>query len=122
MAVGEWQQTAFAYAASNGTVQALGEPMAGGYSSSGIPQGQTFHIRNGGSAKLPDVGKSLDKQFGRFLRQRRGDASYAVFARQLGISASTLFRLETGEQSVTLGKMGDILKRLKAGVRDVFPE
>ncbi|MEQ2005707.1 MAG: helix-turn-helix transcriptional regulator [Limisphaerales bacterium] len=68
------------------------------------------------------MGKSLDKQFGRFLRQRRGAASYAVFARQLGISASTLFRLETGEQSVTLGKMGDILKRLKAGVRDVFPE
>lgn len=67
------------------------------------------------------MGKSLDKQFGRFLRQRRGDASYAVFARQLGISASTLYRLETGEQSVTLGKMGEILVRLKADVRDVFP-
>ena len=67
------------------------------------------------------MGKSLDKQFGRFLRQRRGDASYAVFARQLGISASTLYRLESGEQSVTLGKLEEILKRLKAGVRDVFP-
>lgn len=67
------------------------------------------------------MGKSLDKQFGRFLRERRGDISYAVFARQLGISASTLYRLETGEQSVTLGKMGDILKKLKAGIRDVFP-
>lgn len=67
------------------------------------------------------MGKSLDKQFGRFLRQKRDAASYAVFARQLGISASTLYRLETGEQSVTLGKMEDILKRLKAGVRDVFP-
>ena len=68
------------------------------------------------------MGKRLEKQFGRFLRQRRGAASYAVFARQLGISASTLYRLETGEQSATLGKMGDILTRLKAGVRDVFPE
>ena len=67
------------------------------------------------------MGKRLEKQFGRFLRQRRGDASYAVFARQLGISASTLYRLETGEQSVTLGKLEDILKRLKASVRDVFP-
>ena len=55
------------------------------------------------------MGKSLDKQFGRFLRQKRGAASYAVFARQLGISASTLYRLETGEQSVTLGKLEDIL-------------
>ena len=68
------------------------------------------------------MGKSLDKQFGRFLRERRGDVSYAVFARRLGISASTLFRLETGEQSVTLGKLEDVLKRLKSGVRDVFPE
>lgn len=68
------------------------------------------------------MGKSLDKQFGRFLRQRRGDASYAVFARHLGISASTLYRLETSEQSVTLGKLEDILEKLKARMRDVFPE
>ena len=66
------------------------------------------------------MGKSLDKQFGRFLRERRGDASYAVFARQLGISASTLYRLETGEQSVTLGKLEEILGRLKMEMRDVF--
>ena len=67
------------------------------------------------------MGKSLEKQFGRFLRERRGDDSYAVFARKIGISASTLYRLETGEQSATLGKIGDILTRLKASVRDVFP-
>lgn len=67
------------------------------------------------------MGKSLDKKFGRFLRGKRGKDSYAVFARKLGISASTLFRLETGEQSVTLGKMDDVLKKLKADVRDVFP-
>ncbi len=67
------------------------------------------------------MGKSLDKKFGRFLRGKRGKDSYAVFARKLGISASTLFRLETGEQSVTLGKMEDVLKKLKADVRDVFP-
>ena len=68
------------------------------------------------------MGKSLDKQFGRFLRQRRGEASYAVFARQLGISASTLYRLETGEQSITLGKLEDLLRKLKVTIRDVFPE
>lgn len=67
------------------------------------------------------MGKRLDKQFGRFLRQKRGEASYAMFARQLGISPSTLYRLETGEQSVTLGKLEDILKKLKAGTTDVFP-
>ena len=66
------------------------------------------------------MGKSLDKQFGQFLRRQRGQQSYAVFAKRLGISASTLFRLETAEQSATLGKLEDILKRLKAGISDVF--
>ena len=82
---------------------------------------KTFHKRNGRSAKLPGVGKSLDdKQFGRFLRQQRGQQSYAVFAKRLGISASTLFRLENSDQSVTLGKLEDILGRLKVGFNDVF--
>lgn len=66
------------------------------------------------------MGKSLDKQFGQFLRQHRGDTSYAVFARKLGISASTLHRLENAEQSVTLGKLEEILKRLKSHPGDVF--
>ena len=66
------------------------------------------------------MGKSLDKQFARFLRQQRGNESYAVFAKRLGISASTLFRLETAEQSATLGKLEDILGRLKVGFKDVF--
>lgn len=66
------------------------------------------------------MGKSLDKQFGRFLRDKRGEASYAVFARKLGISASTLHRLENAEQSVTLGKLEDILERLKIEAQDVF--
>ncbi len=68
------------------------------------------------------MGKSLDKQFGRFLRVKRGEDSYAVFARKLGISASTLYRLENAEQSVTLGKLEDIVKQLKADIRDVFPD
>lgn len=66
------------------------------------------------------MGKSLDKKFGRFLRQQRGQDSYAVFAKRLGISASTLFRLENSDQSVTLGKLEDILERLKVEMRDVF--
>lgn len=66
------------------------------------------------------MGKSLDKQFGQFLRQQRGGISYAGFARKLGVSASTLHRLENAEQSVTLGKMEEILKRLKSHPGDVF--
>lgn len=67
------------------------------------------------------MGKNLDKQFGRFLREKRGTNTYSQFARKLGISASTLHRLEAGQQSVTLGKLEDILKRLKSSPRDIFP-
>ena len=68
------------------------------------------------------MAKSLDKQFGRFLRKKRAGTSFAVFAKKLGISASTLYRLENAEQSVTLGKLEDIVKQLKADIRDVFPD
>lgn len=66
------------------------------------------------------MAKALDKQFGGFLRKQRGDATYAAFARKIGVSASTLHRLERAEQSVTLGKLEEILARLKCSLDDVF--
>jgi predicted transcriptional regulator len=82
---------------------------------------QIFHIRNVRLRKVPDVAKSFDQQFARFLRRQRGDLTYSQFARKLGIAPSTLFRLEHATQSVTLGKLEEILKRLKLTIRDVFP-
>jgi hypothetical protein len=35
-----------------------------------------------------------------------GEATYAQFARKLGITPSTLFRLENRQQSITLGPAG----------------
>ena len=64
---------------------------------------------------------SLDRQLGLFLRKQRGDLTYARFARKLGIAASTLYRLERGEQSLTLGRLEQILKRLKCRLTDIFP-
>ena len=64
----------------------------------------------------------LNEQFGRFLRQKRGEATYAQFARRLGVSPSSLYRLENGEQSITLQRLEQILGRLKCQIRDVFPE
>jgi DNA-binding Xre family transcriptional regulator len=37
-------------------------------------------------------------------------------------SSSTLFRLENQQQSVTLGRLEQILERLKCKLGDVFPE
>src|SRR5579862_8517481 len=66
------------------------------------------------------VAASLQKQLGIFLRQKRGDMSYPAFARKVGISSSSLQRMEMGEQNVTLKTLEHLMKRLKCGIRDVF--
>jgi DNA-binding XRE family transcriptional regulator len=63
----------------------------------------------------------LDKNLAQFLRKQRGNVAYAVFARKLGITASSLFRLENNEQSATLKTVHQICDRLKVNVHDIFP-
>jgi transcriptional regulator with XRE-family HTH domain len=63
---------------------------------------------------------SLQRQLGRYLRQRRGRLSLPAFARKLGISSSSLQRIEIGEQNVTLKTLELLLKRLKCRWSDVF--
>ena len=65
---------------------------------------------------------NLDRQLASFLRKRRGEATYAAFSRKLGISASTLYRLENCEQSATLQRLDQILDRLRCSLADVFLE
>lgn len=64
----------------------------------------------------------MQKQLGEFLRKRRGDLSYPAFARKMGISSSSLHRMEMGEQNVTLKTLEFLLKRLKCTVNDVFAD
>ena len=63
---------------------------------------------------------SMHKQLGQFLRKRRGEMTLPAFARKLGISSSSLHRMEMGEQNVTLTTLERLLKRLKCGTADVF--
>lgn len=63
---------------------------------------------------------SLQRQLGRFQRQKRGDLSLPAYARKLGISASSLHRMEMGEQNVTLKTLEQLLKRLNSKVSDIF--
>lgn len=65
---------------------------------------------------------SLDKAFADFLKSHRGNQSYAVLARTLGISESTLYRLINREQSATLRGVEAILQRLQMSPADVFGE
>ncbi len=66
------------------------------------------------------VAQRLDKQLGHFLRRERGDLTFAQWSRKLGLPASTLHRLENGEQSITLKKLELILDRLKCSITDIF--
>jgi len=67
-----------------------------------------------------DVAASLQKQIGRFLRRKRGDKTYAHFARQIGLSASSLQRMELGQQNVTVATLEFLLKRFKCRITDIF--
>jgi DNA-binding Xre family transcriptional regulator len=67
------------------------------------------------------VSSALDKQLAQFLRRRRGDQTFADFSRKLGLPPSTLHRLETCEQSITLGRLHQIMGRLKCDLSDIFP-
>jgi transcriptional regulator with XRE-family HTH domain len=65
--------------------------------------------------------QTLDKTLADYLRKRRGEITYSAFARKLGITPSTLFRLENCQQSITLKTLQLIMDRLKCGLDDIFP-
>jgi transcriptional regulator with XRE-family HTH domain len=68
------------------------------------------------------VRKSLDVQLAKYLRKARGELSYAQFSKKVGISHTTLHRIERGEHHLTLHKLDTILTKLKARLSDIFPE
>ena len=65
--------------------------------------------------------ESLEIQLARFLREQRGDQTYAQFSRKIGLPPSTLHRLEQASQSITLRGLQQILRKLKCGLAQVFP-
>ena len=66
------------------------------------------------------VPKRLRQQLAQYLRARRGDQTLAQFARKIGISDSTLQRLEIGEQNITIDTLERLLGRMKCDLRDIF--
>ncbi len=77
-------------------------------------------IRDRWPDKLCFVVKSLDKQFVAFLHKKRGEMSQVAFAKKLGISRASLYRLLQGDESITLKRLDSILKRLRCPTSEVF--
>jgi putative transcriptional regulator len=59
-------------------------------------------------------------QLAKFLRKRRGELTFAQFSRKIGISTSTLQRLEMGDQNVSIDTLEQICERLKCTVGEIF--
>lgn len=61
-----------------------------------------------------------DRKVAEFLRERRGERTYREFAPILGITRSTLHRLENVEQSITLEKLHKLAKRMRTSVPEIL--
>jgi transcriptional regulator with XRE-family HTH domain len=69
---------------------------------------------------VPSAPSKLDQLFAAFLKKQRGDRTFAQFSKETGLNASTLFRIERGEQSITLGRLNAVMKRLNVSLEEVF--
>ncbi len=63
--------------------------------------------------------KIYRKKLAAYLRTRRGKQTQQAFADRLGISQSTLNRIEQGEQNVTIDTLELLCKRLKCRIGDL---
>lgn len=68
------------------------------------------------------VQRHLDRQLAKFLRKARGNLSYADFSKKVGVSHTTLHRIERGEHRITLDKLETILDKLKIKLGDIFTD
>jgi DNA-binding Xre family transcriptional regulator len=64
----------------------------------------------------------LRQQLAEFLKKKRADQTFQEFARKIGLSDSTLQRIEMKEQNVTIDTLEHIVHRLRCRVSDIFPE
>lgn len=64
----------------------------------------------------------LERRFAQFLREQRGDLSYGVFAKKLGISKPTVYAIETGARAPSFEMIEKIQGKLKVSLVDIFGE
>ncbi|MBI1852625.1 MAG: helix-turn-helix transcriptional regulator [Planctomycetes bacterium] len=63
---------------------------------------------------------NLARRLAKRLIELRGETPQYLFARKLGISKSTLNRLEIAQQNVSLRTIERICQRLKIDITDLF--
>lgn len=63
---------------------------------------------------------TLANRLGRRLQELRGSEPQLRFAKKLGISKSSLNRMELGEQNVSLKTLDILCRKLKMDITDLF--
>jgi len=61
-----------------------------------------------------------DRLLSEYLRKTRGDQTVRAFARKIGLTHGTLHRIENLQQSLTLGKLGEIMEKLDCSWEEIF--
>ncbi len=64
---------------------------------------------------------NLAKRLANRLLELRGETPQYLFARRLGVSKSSLNRMELADQNVSLRTLEVLCARLKCDVGDLFP-
>jgi transcriptional regulator with XRE-family HTH domain len=61
-----------------------------------------------------------DRLLSEYLRKIRGDQTVRAFARKIGLTHGTLHRVENLQQSLTIGKLGQIMEKLHCSWEEIF--
>jgi transcriptional regulator with XRE-family HTH domain len=61
-----------------------------------------------------------DRLLSEYLRKTRGDQTVRAFARRIGLTHGTLHRIENLQQSLTVGKLGQIMEKLGCSWEEIF--
>lgn len=64
----------------------------------------------------------IAKKLANFVRRRRGQMTLKQFSRKSGLSLSTLSRLESQSQNITVKSLQQLVNRLGCDVQDLFKE
>lgn len=86
------------------------------YVKQNIPQMECAGWHFGGMAN-----NVLEKELALFLQRKRGSQTYAQFSKKIGVTSSTLFRIEQCQQSITLRTLQQIMDRLGCTLAEIFP-
>ena len=63
----------------------------------------------------------LRERLARFIREKRGDIPQREFARKIGVTQSTVMRIENRDQNVTIKTLETLCRAFHADIGDLFP-